>query len=124
MICQSASFDPQPAQTIAFWLKWVFAIAAVHPALSTIAAVSDEQRTELNKTTARIVETLLTEICKPETRDALKYEGQQTLETGFGVLGQVAMRELFSDPGVAKELARFASFIDQRKIEKLVAPAP
>lgn len=114
----------QPAQTKAFWLKWVFAIAAVHPALSTIAAVSDEQRTELNKTTARIVETLLTEICKPETRDALKYEGQQTLETGFGVLGQVAMRELFSDPGVAKELARFASFIDQRKIEKLVAPAP
>src|SRR5258706_11445451 len=41
--------------------KWMFAAAALHPAVQSIASVSDAERNELNKSTARLVERLLTE---------------------------------------------------------------
>ena len=49
--------------------------AALHPAVGSIASVSDAKRDELNRNAAKIVERLLTESCRSETRNALKHEG-------------------------------------------------
>jgi hypothetical protein len=105
-----------------YLVKWMFATAALHPAVKSIASVSDEQREELTRNAAKMFERLLGEACRAETRDAFKYEGPSTLEAGFQVLGQVAARRMFSDPSVAGNLADFGKYIDQKKLEGLLAP--
>jgi hypothetical protein len=97
--------------------------AALHPAVGSIASVSDAKRDELNRNAAKIVERLLTESCRSETRNALKHEGSGAFEQSFRVLGQVAGRQLFSDPAVAKSITDFANYLDQQKL-KALAPQP
>lgn len=96
----------------ALLVQWMFATAALHPDVKWMAAVSDSQRTELNKKTAGLIEGLLSHSCLSESRQALKYEGQSTIETSFNVLGQVAARELFANPSVASGLAELAKYVD------------
>ncbi len=99
-------------------VKWMFAAAALHPAVKSIASVSDAERDDLNKNAAKLFERLITESCKTETQEAVKYEGPNTLQTSFEVLGQVAGRGLFADPAVARSLADFASYLDKKKLEQ------
>ena len=106
-----------------FLVKWIFASASVHPAVKSISSVSDADRTALNKTVAKLVERLLTESCKNETQNSLKYEGPTALQPSFEVLGAVAGRGLLSDPAVFKSMTEFASYLDKQKFEAIFGPA-
>ncbi len=99
-------------------VKWMFATMALHPDVKGLASVSDERRAELNKSTARLFEDLLTKGCVSQTREALKYEGQSAIEASFSVLGQVASRELFANPKVAGGLAEFGKYFDSERLQK------
>jgi len=101
-------------------VRWIFSVAAIHPALSGISNVSDAERAELNKQMAQLIERLLTETCAAESKAALKNEGQLAMSTAFGVLGQAAMAGLFSDPTVSAASAAFAQELDQQKIRALL----
>lgn len=99
-------------------VKWMFATAALHPAVKSIASITAEERSRSTRTTARLFERLLTETCLAQTQQALKYEGALALQTGFQMLGQVAARELFADPSVAAGLAEFEAHLDRNKLEQ------
>lgn len=105
-----------------YLVKWMFAAVTVHPAVRSIASVSDAQREELNRNAAKLVERLLTESCRNETREAVKYEGPGTLQASFQVLGQVAGRGLFADPGVIRSMSAFENYFDTAKLNRLLAP--
>jgi hypothetical protein len=97
-------------------VRWVFANSALHPELSSISTFTPAQRTAINKTVGHLFERLLTETCKAPFHDAMKYEGAQTIEMSFSVLGQVAMRELMSHPEVSKGFGELEGFISTDKI--------
>ena len=103
-----------------FLVKWMFAAAALHPAVKSISSVSDAQRNELNMRTAKLFEKLLTESCKSQVQTAIKYEGPSTIESAFQVLGQVAARGLFSDPAVNGFIAQLGNHIDKQKMESVI----
>ncbi len=103
-----------------FLVKWMFAAAALHPAVKSISSISDAQRNELNVKTAKLFERLLTESCKSQVQTAIKYEGQSTIESAFQVLGQVAARGLFSDPSVNGFIAQLGNHIDPKKMESVL----
>lgn len=103
-----------------FLVKWMFAAAALHPAVKSISSVTDAQRNELNVKTAKLFERLLTESCKSQVQTAIKYEGQSTIESAFQVLGQVAARGLFSDPAVNGFIAQLGNHIDPKKMESVL----
>ncbi len=103
-------------------VKWMFAAAALHPAVKSIASVSDAQRGELNKSTAKLFERLITESCRAEAQEAVKYEGPSTIDAGFQVLGQVAARGLFADPSVARNMAELGNHMDKQKIQRIFGP--
>lgn len=105
-------------------VRWMFTAAASHPAVSSIVMVSEVQRRDSDKYMAKLSERLLFETCKKETEQAVKYEGQLALQTGFQVLGQVAGRELFSDPTVSKAMANLNSYIDKGKLECRFGSSP
>ena len=68
-------------------VKWIFAIIALHPEVESMAAVSYEQRDALNEQFGLLVQNLLTQSCRTETGEALKYEGTGAIEGSFNVLG-------------------------------------
>lgn len=103
-----------------YLVKWMFAAAAMHPAVKSISSISDAQRNELNMKTAKLFEKLLTESCKTQLQTAIKYEGPSTIESAFQVLGQVAARGLFSDPSVNGFIAQLGNHIDKQKLESVI----
>lgn len=104
-------------------VEWIFALATLHPDVAPLANISTKQRTELSKSAAELSQRLMTETCKEQTVKALQYEGSSTLEFGFGVLGQVAMRGLFSDPNVARGMAEYGTYIDKDRMKAALDPA-
>lgn len=98
-------------------VKWFFAMAALHPDVQSISAVTPQQRDGLNHDVAEIFQRLLTESCKAEAKKAMKYEQQTALESSFGVLGQVAAQGLFTDPGVEASMGEFTKYMDEQKLK-------
>lgn len=98
-------------------VKWVFSAASLNPAVSSIANVSPQDLDKANAQTAKLLMRLLTESCKSETQNALKFEGPVTLQASFQVLGQVAGRELFNSPEVSKAMAGLAKHLDAEKLK-------
>ena len=101
-------------------VKWMFAAFASHPEVKSMASISETQREECNEKTANLMMRLLTESCRSQTEEALKYEGQGTLEASFRVLGSVAARGLMSHPDVANYMAGLDRYIDAQKLKSVV----
>ena len=57
-----------------------------------------------------------------QAREALRYEGPSTIQSGFSLLGQVATRELLTHPKVAQGLSELSKYVDEKKIQDLAAP--
>ena len=103
-------------------VQWMFATAALHPDVQRLSAASDADRERLNKWMGALVERLLTKACVSEAKEAMRYEGNATVEASFTVLGQVAGRQLLSEPSVAGSMGNFAKHIDEQKIKEVLTP--
>jgi hypothetical protein len=101
------------------FLVWMFSSMSVHPAVQGYSKINDAQREELSKHAAVLLQRLMTEDCRTDTVAALKYEGASAIEASFNVLGQVAMRDLMSDPAVRKGFELLGSQMDIAKFEAL-----
>jgi len=101
------------------FVRWIFALMSLHPDVKDMSLITDKQHEEINKDTANIFVLLLTETCKEQAKKVMKYEGQAAFESSFKVLGQVAMRELMSNPKVKAGTGAFAKYIDEDKMKYL-----
>ncbi len=104
-------------------VRWVFAAMALHPDLKAMAVVTPEDRTQINQTMSRLVERLLTQDCRKETVDAIKYEGSDFLGTTFKSLGEIAMGGLMSNPDVGKGFRDWAATMDTKIFDGLATEA-
>jgi hypothetical protein len=83
-------------------VQWMFAALSLHPAVQPMVSVKPEQRDVSTKKAGAIFARLLAENCRKESVAALKNEGNAAIGVAFGVLGQVASRDLMSNPNVEK----------------------
>ncbi|MBW3138905.1 hypothetical protein KUV56_05075 [Ferrimonas balearica] len=100
-------------------VKWMFAAASRHPAVGDIANLSEQEAEQISRDAADLFVRLVSEVCREETRRAVKYDGASAIESAFEVLGQVAGTELFSTPEVIQSLGQLESFIDADKLERV-----
>jgi hypothetical protein len=100
-------------------ILWIFTAMSSHPAVKAYSNIADSQRDAFNKQAGALMQRLLTVDCRTETVASLKYEGSQAIPAAFGILGQVAMRGLMSDPSVAKGVAGLTAGLDNAKLEAL-----
>lgn len=101
-------------------VRWIFLVAALHPAVSDIAQVSSAEREKADRSMAGLLVRLMTDSCRKQAHDAVQYEGPQAIEASFGTLGQVAMRELMTDPHVQGGFAGFGKYVDNEKLKAAV----
>jgi hypothetical protein len=114
--CLVRSATPQDQSDL---VVWVFAAMGSHPSTKAYVTINAAQRVEITKKAAGLMERLLTTSCRKETVEAIKYEGSSAIEQSFGVLGQVAMRNLMGDPSVAQNFAALGEYVDESKFEAL-----
>jgi hypothetical protein len=103
-------------------VKWMFSVVTLHPDLTSMAAISSQQRDALTKSTGALFQKLMLETCRAEAKQAYANEGPQTFEYAFRVLGEVASRGMFTDPHVSEGMKALASTIDEKKMKELLAP--
>ena len=101
-------------------VRWMFIAMSLHPEVKSLSSITDQQREDANRDCAKLFESLMTEKCVEETRDAIKYEGPFAIESSFQLLGQVAARELFGHPSVAAGLTSLYKYIDTDNFNKIL----
>ena len=117
-LLKSASSEDQ----IVF-VQWVFSALALHPAVQQYSKFTPAQQADLTKKAAALFTRLMTVDCRKETGSAVKYEGAAAIETSFKTLGEVASRNLFSDPHVAKGLEGLSAGFDEAELKKVIEEA-
>jgi len=93
-------------------VQWMFAALSLHPAVQPMVSVKADQRDVATKKAGVIFSRLLTENCRKESVAALKNEGNSAIGVAFGVLGQVASRDLMSNPNVEKGMGDLGSQLE------------
>jgi len=99
-------------------VKWMYTAMSLHPAVAELATVEAAKRDAANEEMADLLVDLLTQKCIAQTEAAIANEGPSSLQASFGVLGQVAATELFSNPNVTTALADLNSFLDIERINQ------
>jgi hypothetical protein len=101
------------------FIRWLFAAIALHPDVASMATISAKQRDEFNKGAGALFQRLLTESCRSQTQQAIRYEGPAITQYAFQVFGQAAAGDLFANPSVAAGMKDLVKYIDQDKIKAL-----
>ena len=100
------------------FIKWIFAAMSSHPDVASMANISSQQKEELNKKAAEMIIELLTNRCKEECKQAVKYEGGDSFKASFELLGQVAMQGLMTHQQVVEYLSGLEKYFDEDKLKK------
>lgn len=104
--------------------KWFFSSVFFHPAVQSIATVSEVKLEEAKKNAAELYVKLITQTCRQQMENALKFEGKESIETSAKMLGRVAAKELFKSPEVTAAHANFKKFFakifDDEKLKQLL----
>ncbi|MBO9679743.1 hypothetical protein [Paenacidovorax monticola] len=103
--------------------KWVFAAMASHPEIRELSQIPQAEREKIDRSVGATVTRLLTESCPQQTRQAIRSDGQSAFKASFGILGQLAMQELMSNPAVRASFGGIEHHVDQKKIDMLLSPA-
>ena len=104
-------------------MRWMFSAMALHPAISSMANVTTEQRAEIDQTMAELFIRLLTADCRAESVAAIKNEGPNALAGAFQTLGQIAGAGLMTAPEVAAGMSGLESHLDAQKLAELAQEA-
>jgi hypothetical protein len=105
------------------FIKWLFSGIALHPDVASMTMITTQQREDFNKRAGALFQRLLTESCRTEAQQAIRYEGPATIQYAFQVFGQAAAGDLFANPSVAAGMKDLAKYIDQEKIKALSTAA-
>ena len=103
--------------------QWMFSEMSLNPALKPVVTISPQQRKDLEKKGALLFQRLLLEDCRKETTAGLKNEGGASIQASFGVLGQIAMRGLMTDPAVMEGVTGMAGYLDKDRWDAIAKEA-
>lgn len=104
-------------------IQWFFSALSEHPAVKTMVSVNEQQRTDIEKGVAKMVERLIFSSCRIESEQAIRFEGPQTMVYAFQVLGQASTVELMRNQAVMTSLERYTKYLDNDKLKSFTANA-
>jgi hypothetical protein len=105
------------------FMRWMFAALSTNPSLSDLASVKPQQTDELTRTVAGLMERLMLKDCRSEMVSALKYEGGGAIGAAFNTLGNVAARNLMTNPATMAEMAKLQQYSDVSAFNELAREA-
>ena len=103
-------------------VQWMFVAMAQHPSVSSLTKIVPADVEKHNKSVAELFVRLLSETCGDASRKAVQYEGANSIESAFEVLGGAAIENLMSDPEVTKMMEGLDKYLDGDKLAELARP--
>lgn len=100
--------------------RWIFVSMAAHPEIAPLSTVTPAQVEDSSRVMGRMVTVLLVDRCPAQASAALQV-GTAALEQAFSALGELAMGELISEPGVEARLGAFERYLDGKRLAELDA---
>lgn len=97
--------------------RWLFTAMAAHPEIKAMSKVTEADVDQVTRSAAATFTKLIAETCAKETKAAVAEGGTAAIQAGFGVLGQMAMQELMSNPQVAAAIGGLEKHMDRAKVE-------
>ncbi|WP_416202696.1 hypothetical protein [Acinetobacter sp. ANC 3813] len=97
-------------------LQWTFVALSAHPELKKFSNVNEEQRTQLDKNLAQILQRILVEQCSAQTKAVIQAEGVQAVGDSFQELGSITGEEILKTPEVKEQLKGVVRYIDLNKL--------
>lgn len=100
-------------------MRWMFSALSTNPALSDMVTVKPAQIDDLSKSAAALMQRLLLKDCRTEVVTAIKYEGPAALGTAFNTLGNVAGRNLMTNPATMAAMMKLQQYSDSSAFDQL-----
>lgn len=97
-------------------LQWTFVALSAHPELKKFSNVNEEQRTQLDKNLAQVLQRILTEQCSAQAKAVIQAEGMQAVGDSFQELGSITGEEILKTPEVNAQLKGVVRYIDLNKL--------
>lgn len=97
-------------------LQWTFVVLSAHPELKKFSNVNEEQRTQLDKNLAQVLQRILVDQCASQTKAVIAAEGVQAVGDSFQELGQITGEEILENPEVESQLKGVLRYVDLNKL--------
>jgi hypothetical protein len=118
--CLMKSTSPDDKRVL---VKWVFAVIAQHPDISSMTQIDAAQRSTIDREAAKVFEQLLADQCAGPLRTAMKQSGTDAIGKSFQTLGASAATDMLQNPQVVMNGASLMKHLDmQRILMALIAP--
>lgn len=102
--------------------RWVFVAMGAHPELRDNVPIPPAMVTDTSRAAGETFNRLLADACPTQARAAIQAVGQRAFQQAFSVLGQLALQEIMTDPGVAASLLAMQQHLDRARLEPLLKP--
>ena len=99
-------------------VRWAFSALAHHSALRDEFNIPKSKFTKHEIAVADYVQYILGTVCFKETKNVLKYEGDEAFLKGFELLGEIAFLSLTNETAVAEALENYVIHIDPEFIKR------
>ena len=99
-------------------VRWAFSALAHHSALRDEFNIPKSKFTKHEIAVADYVQYILGTVCFKETKNVLKYEGDEAFLKGFELLGEIAFLSLTNETAVARALENYVIHIDPEFIKR------
>jgi len=92
---------------------------SAHSTIKPYANVSSKDIDDSNRYVASLITRLMTRDCPKQAKAAFQNGGTSAFEYAFGIVGQVAMQELMTEPAVSQALGAFDKYLDKDTFNKV-----
>ena len=97
-------------------LQWTFVALSTHPDLQSFSHVTAEQKQQLDKNLAQVLQRIMIEQCAAETKAVIQTEGIEAVGNSFQELGRTTGDAILKNPEVKQQLKGVIRYIDVGKV--------
>ena len=101
-------------------MRWMFANAALHPDVASVATIAPDVRQQIDRTAALLIQRLVFDSCRNESAAALRAEGPAAMQQAFQMLAQLIGDALVANPAVGQGSANILRYMDMSRFPELL----
>jgi hypothetical protein len=102
--------------------RWMWLSMGEHAEAKAVAPLQPELRARADAAIGQLVTRLMADDCAAEMRSAVGMDGAVAIRSASSALGQLALRELLSDPAVQKSIEAFTESMDDKRLDQALKP--
>ena len=97
-------------------LQWTFVALSAHPDLKAYSNVTAQQKENLDRNLAAVLQRILVEQCAAQTKAVIQSEGLEAVGDSFQALGRTTGEEILNNPEVNHQLKGVLRYVDLNKL--------